>query len=170
MGAEPNPTRRPTTSGSPFLPLLFAIVALIIAALHPWEKVAYTDEQGKPKLHPRHQEELDRVTQAEDIAEQYALRAIGDGNYICNCPEGFYYLHTGEIWKYGTTKNGAAGRYSSKFLKANNVYYDMQFTGTLHECLIQEQIKIRSYPLLPENVARPVEKRLVRPCANFKNL
>ena len=170
MGAEPNPVLRRTKSDSPFLPILFAAVALIMATLHPWEEVAYTDDQGNPKLQPKHQEELDRVTQAEDIAEQYALRAISDGNYICNCPEGFYYLHAREIWKYGTTKNGPSGRYSYKFLKANNVYYEPQFQGTLHECLIQEQIKIRSYPLLPENVARPVEKRLVRPCANFKNL
>lgn len=149
--------------------ILFLLVALLMAALHPWEEVAYTDDQGKPKLHPKPQEELDKVTQAEDIAEQYALRAISNGNYICNCPEGFYYLNATNVWKYGITKNGEKVRYTAKFLRENNLYYEPQFKGTLHECLIQEQIMIRSYPLLPENVARPVEIRLVRPCGNSKN-
>lgn len=140
-----------------------------MAAIHPWEEVAYTDDQGKPKLKPKHQEALDKAANAEDTAEQYALIAANSGMYVCNCPGGTYFLNIGEVWKYGITKNGEKGRYTVKFLTANNLHYESQFIGTLHDCLIQEQIKIRSYSLLPENVARPIPERLVRPCGNSKN-
>ena len=77
-----------------------------------------------------------------------------------------YFLHVGEVWKYGTTIKGQRGRYSSQFFEENAVSYIVEFRGTMGECLQQEQIKLYSYPVLPENLARPEEMRLLRPPNN----
>ena len=77
-----------------------------------------------------------------------------------------FFLRKGEIWKYGVTSKGQAGRYSDVFLIKNQVSYFVQFSGTFSECLKQEQILLFNYPYLPENLARNPADRLSRPPYN----
>lgn len=52
------------------------------------------------------------------------------------------------------------------FSEATELVHIVQFRGTLHECLKEEKKKIYMYPLLPENLAREEELRLIRPPYN----
>ena len=95
---------------------------------------------------------------------QYALIATAEGYYPCyNCLEGTIYLHIGEVWKYGKTCNGESGRYPSG-LPYKNLTFLPEFYGNNVMCLVQEKMKIYSYPLLPECQQREI--KLVRPPGN----
>jgi hypothetical protein len=88
--------------------------------------------------------------------------------YMCGLHSGraMFYLHKGEVFKYGVTTKGEFGRYNTSFMIKHNVIYVVQFKGNLAECLSQEQVKLFNYPYLRENLARPVEDRLPRPPYN----
>lgn len=132
-----------------------------------WEEVAYIDEDGVPQLRPKAQAELDSILARDDGAEQYVLIVQTDGVYPCaTCKAGSYFLRAGEVYRYGITTKGQSGRYAQKYLRDNGFVYMIQFRGTIFECQLQEQIKIRMYPLLPENLARQKHLRLIRPCGN----
>ena len=95
---------------------------------------------------------------------QYALVATANGYYPCfNCPSGSIYLHIGDIWKYGKTCNGEAGRYPSG-LPYKNLTFQPQLYGNNIQCLVEEKFKIYSYPLLPECKNR--DTKLIRPPGN----
>lgn len=122
---------------------------------------------GEPKLKAKYIKEHQKKLEEPDLAEQYALVAIEDGWYTClHSGLGLYYLKKGEIWKYGVTAKGERGRYTIKFLRDNRVAYVIEFKGTITECLEEEQRKLYGYPLLPENLARKEEYRLIRPPYN----
>lgn len=114
-------------------------------------------------------EKLEKLLKnAEEGAEQYALRAVHNGLYICYSCAGqdsiFLFAH--EIWKYGIALNGEKGRYSDAFLRSNKLIYEPQFKGDIGECYRQEKIKIFTYPTLPENTKRGVNQ-LLRPPGNI---
>jgi hypothetical protein len=109
------------------------------------------------------QKKLDEL----DEAEQYALVARKAGYYPCvHSGHTLYFLQPGEVWKYGVTTKGERGRYSGQFILDNSVSYIIQFTGTIGECLQAEQNQLFTYPILPENLARPEKDRLLRPPSN----
>ena len=170
MGADQTP--RPDYSPSEtkkektlFLPLFIVASILILCALKWRDVVEYVN--GEAQLTAQYQKELQNHLDEADEAEQYALVALTNGWYTC-VHSGFalYFLKAGEVWKYGTTTKGEQGRYDYKFLRGNGVYYIVQFRGTLHECLKEEKKKIYTYPVLPENLAREEELRLIRPPYN----
>lgn len=114
-------------------------------------------------------EKLEKLLKnAEEGAEQYALRAMYDGLYPCYSCAGqdsiFLFAH--EIWKYGIALNGEKGRYSSTYLLSLKVSYHLEYQGDLTECYRQEKIKIFTYPNLPENLKRGATK-LFRPPGNI---
>jgi hypothetical protein len=86
--------------------------------------------------------------------EQYALVAGMDGLYptatrgvpFDPAKAPMVYLFKGEVWKYGTTKNGAA-RYTETFYNSTGMglKYQSQFSGTLPQVLIEEKTKIINY-------------------------
>ena len=122
---------------------------------------------GEPQLKARHLHEQQKKLSEPDEAQQYALLAIADGWYTClHSGLELYYLRAGEVWKYGVTAKGERGRYTVKFLRTNRVNYVIQFNGTMYECLKEEQRKLYDYPLLPENLLRKEEDRLLRPPYN----
>lgn len=168
MGVDLQQTRLQSPEPKKKNPLPFIIgsaVILIFCALKWHDVVEYVN--GEPQLSRKHQEQLQNKLNEADEAEQYALIALTDGWYAClHSGFGTYYLKAGEVWKYGTTTKGEKGRYEYKFLRGNGVYYIVQFRGTLHECLKEEQNKLYTYPLLPENLAREEELRLIRPPYN----
>ena len=159
---DPSPK---TKKKKTLLPLLIAGTVLIFCALKWSDVVEYV--AGEPKLKAKYSNEKQRKLSEPDQAEQYALLAIADGWYTClHSGLELYYLRAGEVWKYGVTAKGERGRYAIKFLRTNRVSYIIQFTGTLNECLKEEQRKLYDYPLLPENLARMENDRLLRPPFN----
>ncbi len=138
---------------------LFAVCGLFAA-------LKYIDwEDGNPVLAPWRKEKLEQELQEIDNAEQYALKAGIPGYYPCySCPkDSKIWLNLNEIWKYGVTSKSQAGRYRSG-LPAPNLYYTVQYEGTISDCLKQEKIQIYHYPLLPENIVREIP--LNRPPGN----
>lgn len=123
------------------------------------------NKDGEIELVPERLDKLQKELNALDEAEQYALRAMKAGEFPClNCSDSLViHLKKDEIWKYGVTSKGEAGRYGRDLAK-QNLYYDLQFTGDYTACLKQEKIKIYAYALLPENLKRITP--LIRPPGN----
>lgn len=147
------------------LPLIGVIALLFVIAL--FAKASFKGENKTPELSPKEEEKLQKRLREIDDSEQYALIAKSNGWYSClHSGRTTYYLKAGEVWKYGVTSKGQFGRYAAKFLLKNNVLYDLQFKGTVSECLKQEQIKLFNYRYLPENLTRLPADRLSRPPYN----
>lgn len=148
------------------LPAFIAgVLFLIVCALKWQDVVEYVN--GEAKLTEKHQQQLKKKLDELEDAEQYALVAMADGMYPClHSGRALYFLHAGEVWKYGVTSKGERGRYTSLFLQENAVLYIIQFKGTMTECLQAEQLKLFEYPILPENLARLEATRLIRPPFN----
>lgn len=168
MGANfPQPRLSPpaTKKKSPSLFIVCVGLLLIVCALKWSDVIEYIN--GEPQLTPKHQQQLKKKLSELEDAEQYALVAMTDGWYPClHSGRALYHLHTGEVWKYGVTTKGERGRYTTEFLQENGVLYIIQFKGSMTECLQEEQRKLFSYPLLPENLARLQLDRLARPPYN----
>lgn len=168
MGADnPRPTFIPSEPREkiPFPVIIAGTLLLIICALKWGDVIEYFN--GEPRLTSKHQQQLQKKLNELEVAEQYALVAMSEGWYPClHSGRALYYLHTGEVWKYGITIKGERGRYTSRFLQDNGVLYVIQFKGTVTECLQEEQRKLFAYPLLPENLARLEIDRLLRPPYN----
>ncbi len=168
MGA--NSPRPPVSSQETkpggFSPFFIAVIAFLIRCALEWSDVIeYID--GEPRLTAKHQNQLQKKLNELEEAEQYALIASKEGYYPClHSGHALYFLHIGEVWKYGVTTKGERGRYTGQFMLKNSVSYSVQYKGTLSECLQREQIQLFSYPLLPENLARPENDRLLRPPYN----
>lgn len=168
MGADnPRPIFTSSTPKSKnSLPIIIAGTLLLIVCALKWRDVIeYFD--GEPRLTAKHQNQLQKKLNELEDAEQYALVAMAEGWYPCvHSGRVLYYLHVGEVWKYGTTAKGERGRFTTEFLQDNRVLYVIQFKGSMTECLQEEQRKLFSYPLLPENLARLELDRLLRPPYN----
>jgi len=122
----------------------------------------------QPEVASWRKEKLQRELEEIDNAEQYALVVRIPGTFPCySCvDQSEIFLNEGEVWRYGVTKKGKAGRYRSG-LPFIELTYSVQFEGPLHECLKQEKIKIYSYAVLPENLKR--ENPLIRPPGNKRD-
>ena len=104
--------------------------------------------------------------------KQYVLIAKKAGMYPIlqtthhNRPEikGWIWLNVGEVWRYGTTIYNQKKRYpndvyfvskdGTTVLTDVELEYEIQVEGTMKAVLIEEKIKIYTYPLLPECIAR----------------
>ncbi len=132
-----------------------------------WDDVTYIDEQGEPQLKEWREQDLKRQVEELEQAEQYALMAKADGQYVCyHCNSGTCFLQKGMVWKYGVTRKGMSGRYKTKWLIGMNLLYLAEFQGTYQECLIQEKSKILRYPLHQDNLVRNISERMARPPGN----
>ena len=165
MGADRPQAGKPDTQTSTPLPLLLIAAAILLAAITLLPKTGFKI----PELSPEEEAKLEKRLREIDEAQQYALIANDDGWYPCNHPgRTTFYLLAGEVWKYGTTTKGQFGRYRVNYLEEKNVFYVIQFRGTIAECLKEEQRKLFNYPYLPENLVRPEKDRLPRPPYNSK--
>jgi hypothetical protein len=101
-------------------------------------------------------------------AEQYVLLARNSGHFPCySCGrQAKIFLFAGEVWRYGVTRKGEKGRYSTG-LPHKELIYLIQYEGTLQDCLKQEKMKIYRYALLPENIKRTPP--LIRPPGNKRD-
>lgn len=138
-----------------------------MAALKWTDVVEWVD--GQWRLQPKRAAERDKQMKKIDIAEQYALIANVPGYYEClHCPSKRMFLKSNEVWKYGVTNQGERQRYTTQFLRQNQLRYLVQFSGTYSQCLVEEKRKLFEYPLLPENLARPDSIKLVLPPGNLQ--
>lgn len=158
------PLPEPKTK-NPFPLVVAGAVVLVLGALMWSDVVEYFE--GEPRLTPERERYMLRKLDELDEAEQYALIATGDGFYPClHSRKTLYHLRIGEVWKYGVTAKGVKRGYTARFLQDNAVSYVVQLQATMGECLKEEQRKLFLYPLLPENLARKEEDRLLRPPYN----
>lgn len=154
----PAPPQRPWWSK-------WLIAGLVLMALS-WIDVIEWTEDG-PRIKSFWKNRLDKDQRELEEAEQYVLVARSAGMYPCyRCPSQQFFLNAGEIWKYGVTRKGARGRYSERFLMANNLNYRVQLVGDYAMCLMAEKGKLYNYPLLPENLSRLDSLRLLFPPGN----
>lgn len=123
---------------------------------------------GVPELSPQRRAKLERELEELEEAEQYVLLARKSGNFPCySCSDGSWiFLQKGEIWKYGVTRKGEAGRYPSG-LPFKSLFYKRQFEGTWQECLRREKQKIFKYAIHPENLKR--KRPIIRPPGNKRD-
>lgn len=153
-------------NNKPYLLYLILIglgLLLIFMAYEKFEDFVKKERDGVYELkQPRKDQLNDKVKRMRKKAEQYALRATRDGWYEClHCKQGVFYLMKGEVWKYGTTIQGETGRYKPEYLKRMGLFYEVQYVGSMQGALEQELIKIGAYPLLPENLSRPDERKVM---------
>ena len=168
MGADnPRPTFIPPEPKAKIpLPVVLAGTLILIVCALKWSDVIECFD-GEPRLTFKHQQQLQKKLNELEEAEQYALIATKEQWYPClHSGYALYYLHVGEVWKYGVTTKGERGRFTGQFTLDNSVAYIIQHIGTVGECLKEEQVRLFSYPLLPENLARPEKDRLIRPPYN----
>lgn len=111
--------------------------------------------------------EIERIKEKDYRFEQciqYALIVTQEGWFPCyQCPAGQIYMYAGEVWKYGKTCRGKAGRYPNG-LPQPHLAFQPQFYGNEKDCLIMEKQKIYAYPALPECSKREI--KLLRPPGN----
>ena len=184
MGAPFQSDQKPdTTSHNRFIPIGSLAILFLLAFYYlyrpgpenivtdqkklNWDDVAYIDEQGELQLKEWRLEELDKKIKEFEEAEQYALIAKADGQYICYvCNSATCFLQKGMVWKYGVTRRGVDKRYPGDSLFKMNLYYQIEFQGTHQECLIEEKRKIFLYPLYHDNMVRKASERMLRPPGN----
>lgn len=149
--------------------LLSAVIGIFMLAWYKGTNFITVDEDGNIKISAKRQAKLQKKLEELDNAEQYVLRADQNGYYPCHsCKDSTsVYLLAGQVWKYGVTTKTQKGRYPDTYLENNFLAYEIQFRGTLSECLKEEQRKIYQYAILPENLIR--RKPLERPPGNKRD-
>lgn len=136
MGADKPQAEKPDTKTHTPFPLILIGAVLLPVTIALFLKADFKGENEVPKLSPQDEAKLQKRLREIDEAQQYALIAIDAGWYPCNHPGRItYYLLPGEVWKYGTTTKGKIGRYGVNYLEGTNVFYIIQFRGTISECL-----------------------------------
>ena len=150
----PEPKRSPRK-----LPWLGGL--LLLSSLLLW----FSTQEPSKELDPQRAAKLQKELEELENAEQYVLLASQNTWYPCFPCTGKkrIFLLRGQVWKYGVTRKGEAGRYG-KSLAQQNLIYVRQYQGPWQECLKQEKIKIYNYAVHPENLAR--EQPLIRPPGN----
>lgn len=151
-------------SGLLFLLPLF----IVIFAYIRWEDVVIRHPDGTLSVDDTTTDRIaDRLDRIEN-SEFYALVAESNGYFICPlCPpeatkNGRYFLYFNEIYKVGVSMNGKR-RYTQAELARFNLAYVILNSGNYGEMLTLETAFMGNYPLHPENLKRPVYRRLVTP-------
>lgn len=151
--------------------LLILLICIILAVFAAWEYADFleVDPSGEVQISAQREMQLKKRLKRLNHAEQYVLIAEFNGWYPCyHCgTSDSIYLLAGEVWRYGVTMRGEKGRYGLS-LKDKQLAYIVQFRGSVQDCLVQEAIKIYTYPKLPENLKRATP--LIRPPGNKVDL
>ncbi|PHN00800.1 hypothetical protein [Flavilitoribacter nigricans] len=147
--------------------LLFLII--LIFGYIRWQDVVIPHPDGTYSIDDATADKIaDRVDRIENKAEFYALVARSDGYYACPlCPpeamtNGRFFLKFEETYKVGVSINPKE-RYSQAELIRWNLDYFVLAVGSHSEMLVLETIFIGNYPLHPENMKRPLLRRLAVP-------
>lgn len=152
-------------SGLLFLLPLF----IVIFAYIRWEDVVIQHPDGTLSIDDEIADKVaDRLDRIHNRTVLYKLVAASNGYFACPlCPPettkgGRYFLNYREVYKYGITI-AAEKRYSISELARWNLRYEQIAVGNYDEMLLLETTYMGEYPLHPENLKRPINRRLVTP-------
>lgn len=141
-----------------------------------WQEVVIHHPDGSYSVDDLTTEKVtDRVDRLRHKTEFYKLIARSDGYFECPlCPpeatrNGRFFLYFRELYKYGITIDPAK-RYSQAELAKWNLDYVVIAVGSYSEMLVLETTHMGSYPILPENLRRPLPRRLVTPAGSGAKL
>lgn len=129
--------------------MLFLLGGLLYFGLPPFLEQG---PDGSYILSKQRQDDYDKKPLKSENVEVYRLIAGIPGNYPCiKCNGGMkqLFLTTGEVWKYGISRNGRK-RYNEDFYSSKSLVYQ---TITVTDILSAEQLELEliiGYPLLPE--------------------
>lgn len=147
---------------------LFSAFLLIFAYIR-WEDVVIQHPDGTYSINDATNDKIaERIDRIQRKAVFYQLVAASDGYYLCPlCPpestsNGKYFLYFREVYKYGVSIE-SKGRYTHAELARWNLRYEQIAIGDYTAMLSLETIHMGEYPLHPDNMKRPVKRRLVTP-------
>jgi hypothetical protein len=147
-------------SSKPILVLLAMSLGIIIYMAIPktWEEAVTQKEDGSYGLSKTWERTVTRKVEKIKKHRLYALIATNDGYFECaHSLVGKFYLKAGEIYRYGTTGETTIGRgYSEIWLIRNNLSFKIILEGNLTLVMAEQAALIGSYPLMPENMLRPL--------------
>jgi hypothetical protein len=141
-----------------FVGLLASLIFLLMAIPKKWEEATKVGDDGAITLSDDWAETIEKKISTFEIHELYSLMAAKDGYYACkHCPGGKFFLKKFEIYRYGTTGVGKSGRgYNENWQNDNFLIYSTILTSDLKTVKIAQTSFIGAYPLLRENLERPL--------------
>jgi hypothetical protein len=127
-----------------------------------WEEAVTQQDDGTYRLSKKWEETILRKQRKVRKHRLYVLVASTNGYFQCpHSPTGKFYLKAGEVYRYGTTGETFAARgYSKRWLAVHNLTLISIMEGDLATVVAEQTLLIGSYPLLPENLQRPLTSDL----------
>jgi len=155
----PAPIQNPRR-GILWLILIISTIGFVILMAIPktWEEAVTQQDDGSFRLSKKWERAIWRKEEKIKKHRLYVLVAIQNGYFDCpHSPTGKFYLKEGEIYRYGTTGESTVGRgYSETWLIKNNLTFKVIMEGDLTTVTLAQTTLIGQYPLLPENMQRPL--------------
>ena len=153
-----------------YLPIVFLAFIIIFFGYRKFrifEDVVDT-KRGEMVLSKDRKAELrEKQRQLEEDYVCYKLVANADGVYPCtDCPQGFFFLHKGEVAKYGITLHPNS-RYPQYKLIEQNLSLVRIEKGSLTRMRQLELELIYHYPIIEENLNRPSLKDYLKSPTEF---
>lgn len=166
-GNTPAPKQNPRR-GNLWYILIISLVGFVLFMAIPktWEEAVSQQEDGSYRLSKKWERVISRKEEKIKKHRLYILMAIRNGYFDCShSPTGKFYLKGGEIYRYGTTGETTVSRgYSETWLIKNNLTFKVIMESDLTTITLAQTTLIGQYPLLPENMQRPLPgKELAKP-------
>jgi hypothetical protein len=133
-------------------------IIIYMAIPKTWEEAVTQKEDGSYGLSKTWDKTVTRKVEKIRKHRLYALVATNNGYFECaHSPTGRFYLNRDEVYRYGTTGSSFSKRgYSQDWLAKHNLTLFRLMDGDLTTVLARQTTLIGSYPLLPENMSRPL--------------
>lgn len=167
MVAQKDTLRKaPHGTPTPNIRLVFLLLAgalLILFSLPKWKEVVRQNEDGEHEIQEWREDERMLELDRNDNAVQYRLVALVSKYYPCYlCKEGKVWVNAGETLKIGISTN-PENRYGNTWIVENDIQFVIDVKGDLRTVRAAEINKIAQYPIWPENLNRPIDRRLIVP-------
>lgn len=158
-GNTPAPKQKPRRGNLWYILIISTIgFGIFMAIPKTWEEAVTLQEDGSYRLSEKWEKTILRKKKKIKKHRLYVLVATQNGYFDCpHSPTGKFYLKKGEIYRYGTTGETTVGRgYSETWLIKNNLTFKVIMEGDLATVTLAQTTLIGQYPLLPENMQRPL--------------
>lgn len=132
--------------------------AIFMAIPKSWEEAVTLQDDGTYRLSKKWEKTILRKQEKIKKHRLYVLVATKSGYFDCpHSATGKFYLNVGEVYRYGTTGETTVSRgYSETWLIKNNLTFKVIMEGDLATVTAEQAKLIGQYPLLPENMQRPL--------------